>query len=1005
MKGDFSRDTFDKNKHYKAVMMQQGRVQVDADWNEQADIQAYQRETALGDIIGPSGALKNHDGFKVTGSGANLTLGPGRIYVDGILCELGTGSPALQLGPPAGNGLHIVYLDVWERHVTALEDPAIREKALGGPDTATRVQTVWQVKFEPVSGQDPGQFPLLWGEKFGESKLKLTARLDPEGGPSGPCDLNPQPGYKQRENQLYRVEIHSVTGGAPTYKWSRDNGTVVAAIEKVDNDSVVVESLGRDDVLGFADQQWVEILDDTVELRGDPGQLLSIIGAPDPVKRELSLSGSVNPLVPVPGKLDPAKHPRVRRWDSPGAVKTHAGWLTLEDGIQVRFEGSGCRSGDYWLIPARAGIGIEWPTDGADPVALPPAGIRHHFCALALVKVTSGTFEAPQDLRPVFPALTDLTSFFYVGGSGQDAMSENLVLGSPLRVGVANGKWPVKGARVRFEVQSGGGTLSGPGPGGVVTTGEDGIASCSWTLGYTEPKQRVVATLLGRADAPVHLPVFFDANLCLVSGDSTYTLVLSPNQNWADRLRQVKGVANIGFEVGEFKTDGPIVLDKSSSIKITGAGQGTRVIVTGSESALSFKGCDSVIVRDLYVESRQPGKKTGEHLNGVLSFTDCKNVTVEGVTAKCASGPAKTATCITVWATKPDADAMSRLVRIRQCEFWVGRQQVGVLVVNPGRAQVEDNLLHVVEFEDPPTRNGLYKDERFRKALRDRMTSGLAQLTEKPARRGAAVPPAGAAEPDGTALKGDSRTTITFGDYSVKLFTSGPFTKTVWETLIRAHNRAPVASAAELIKRVLDVAGAILADEVLQKVVPGFGKWVGGMVDGVVAFAEQGIVVGGQTAQHVRILHNCLHGFRQGIHVGVSKDSSPSVMADRVIIADNTTEVRLSAEVRKGEVHGIYVGNCRSLWIECNSARLAAAQKPVPGIHVYGSIGPEMVIGRNHLSGFNPGILIKARCWPEGVKHLWLARENVASDVTGALQAVKASGDVKTQDNIPASTG
>ncbi|MCX6842230.1 MAG: DUF6519 domain-containing protein [candidate division WOR-3 bacterium] len=995
MKGDFSRDTFDKKKHYKAVMMQQGRVSLDADWNEQIDIIGHERETALGDVIGPSGVLKNHDGFKVTGSGAHLLVGPGRIYVGGILCELETGSAALQLAPPAGTGLHLVYLDAWERHITAVEDPDIREKALGGPDTATRVQTAWQVKFEPVGGQDPSQFPLLWGDKFGDSKLKLKARLDPEGGPSGPCDLNPQPGYKLRENQLYRVEIHQATGGTPTYKWSRDNGTVVAAIEKVGSKSVTVENLGRDEVLGFADQQWVELLDDTIELRGGPGQLLRIIGSPDPVKRELSLIGNVDPL-------DMTKHPRVRRWDAPAETAKQTVWLALEDGIQVRFDGSGCRSGDYWLIPARAGIGIEWPTDGADPVALPPAGIRHHFCALALVTVTSGAFGTPQDLRPVFPALTDMTSLFYVGGGGQEATPQNPALGSPLRVGVANGKWPVKGARVRFEVQSGGGSLSGPGAGGVVTTGEDGIASCSWTLGSTEPKQRAVATLLGRADAPVHLPVFFDANLCLASGDSTYTLVLSPNQSWADRLREVKGVAHIGFEVGEFRTEGPIVLDKSSDIKITGAGQGTRVIVTGSESALSFKGCDSVIVRDLYVESRQAGKKAGDHLNGVLSFTDCKNVTVEGVTAKCASGSTRTATCITAWATKPDADAMSRVVRIRHCEFWVGRQQVGVLVVNPGRAQIEDNLLHVVEFEEPPTRSKLYKDERFLKALRDRMVSGLAQFTAKSARRGAAVPPAGAGEPDKTVTKGDLRTTITFGDYSVKLLTSGPFSAAVWETLIRTHNPAPVASAVELMKRVEAIAGAILADAALQKVVPGFGPWIGGMVDGVAAFAEQGIVVGGQTAQHVRILHNCLYGFRQGIHVGVSKDSSPSVMADRVTIADNTTEIRMSAEARKGEVHGVYVGNCRSLWVDGNSARLTGAQKPGPGIHVYGSIGPEMVISRNHLSGFNPGILVKARCWPDGVKHLWLARENVASDVTGALQAVKASGDVKTQDNVPA---
>ena len=39
MKGDFSRLTFRPDQHYSRVLQQQGRPQLDADWNEQADIQ------------------------------------------------------------------------------------------------------------------------------------------------------------------------------------------------------------------------------------------------------------------------------------------------------------------------------------------------------------------------------------------------------------------------------------------------------------------------------------------------------------------------------------------------------------------------------------------------------------------------------------------------------------------------------------------------------------------------------------------------------------------------------------------------------------------------------------------------------------------------------------------------------------------------------------------------------------------------------------------------------
>ncbi len=64
MKGDFSRLTFDKKKHYSDILMQQGRVLVDADWNEQQAIKTYLLETQAADIIGKSGAPLE-DGLRI----------------------------------------------------------------------------------------------------------------------------------------------------------------------------------------------------------------------------------------------------------------------------------------------------------------------------------------------------------------------------------------------------------------------------------------------------------------------------------------------------------------------------------------------------------------------------------------------------------------------------------------------------------------------------------------------------------------------------------------------------------------------------------------------------------------------------------------------------------------------------------------------------------------------------------------------------------------------------
>ena len=66
MKGDFSRLTFDPKKHYRRVLMQQGRVQVDADWNEQEAINQFRAEIEARDVIGRCGAPLHDAGFQIT---------------------------------------------------------------------------------------------------------------------------------------------------------------------------------------------------------------------------------------------------------------------------------------------------------------------------------------------------------------------------------------------------------------------------------------------------------------------------------------------------------------------------------------------------------------------------------------------------------------------------------------------------------------------------------------------------------------------------------------------------------------------------------------------------------------------------------------------------------------------------------------------------------------------------------------------------------------------------
>ena len=52
MSGDYSRKTFKPKRNYSGVLMQQGRVQLDADWNEQLAINLRRQRAQTVDTIG-----------------------------------------------------------------------------------------------------------------------------------------------------------------------------------------------------------------------------------------------------------------------------------------------------------------------------------------------------------------------------------------------------------------------------------------------------------------------------------------------------------------------------------------------------------------------------------------------------------------------------------------------------------------------------------------------------------------------------------------------------------------------------------------------------------------------------------------------------------------------------------------------------------------------------------------------------------------------------------------
>ncbi|MBP2302791.1 DUF6519 domain-containing protein [Azospirillum picis] len=461
----------------------------------------------------------------------NLSISPGRYYIDGVLCELDTrGSFAHQADGGTGKrlapGVHLLYLNAWQRHVSALAAPSIREIALGGPDTATRAQMVCQVRALVLAATSPfvvtcdSTIP-EWEVLTSTARPRLAARAEPQLTVTSLCEIAATTGYRRLENQLYRIEVHE-GGASPSFKWSRENGSVGYAVVSVSVDAtanettVRVAARGRDANLDVAVHDCVELTDDVAELTARAGTLHKYVAnGDDPLELVLAgvPSGSIG--------LDPERHPVLRRWDhGANLILGHAlpiledVWIALEDGVEVRFSpGGNYRPGDYWIVPARTITGdVEWPRDEhGDPVAREPAGIADTYCRLGLVEVgPDGTITVVGDCRELFPPLTAFKMIHYVSGDGQDA-APGAVLAQPLTVRVARGNLPVEGARIRFEVESGGGGV-GDGTGSFaatheVTTDASGLAECRWSLGPGATRrdrfQRTRASLLDADGDPV----------------------------------------------------------------------------------------------------------------------------------------------------------------------------------------------------------------------------------------------------------------------------------------------------------------------------------------------------------------------------------------------------------------------------------------------------------------------------------------------------------------------
>jgi hypothetical protein len=498
---DNSRSTFKLGNDYIGPVMLQGRVQMDADWNEWLAEIVRRTQAGTLDILGRAAypATTPH-AFEITASSSGVTntlmIGPGRMYVDGLLAENHGDPAALEWDPalgemsdapqpplpsattgavdytqqpymppptalPPGNGPFLAYLDVWVRPVDYINDPNLIDAAVG-VDSTGRLQTAWQVQLLDLGlAGSPGatcDSPINNWPPAPSSGLLSTGTTP--NAPSGPCCLTSGAAYTGLENQFYRVEIHqpgtqeasavppaTLAKGIATFKWSRDNGSVVTGVTNIANvtnsagktaSQLTVQSLGRDQVLGFAPGDWIEILNDITEFKQTCGELHKI-DTIDVAPKTITLADSVIDGTAFPtGPLDGSLHTRIRRWDQSGKVYeqdgTTAWWdidaegsadipvppsgtsLILENGITVSFDqGSATgafNTGDFWTFAARTATGQVEQLDKAAP-----RGIHHHYARLAIVTFPSTATDCRTEWPPS-TAQSDCGCCTYTVGDG-----------------------------------------------------------------------------------------------------------------------------------------------------------------------------------------------------------------------------------------------------------------------------------------------------------------------------------------------------------------------------------------------------------------------------------------------------------------------------------------------------------------------------------------------------------------------------------------------------------
>lgn len=468
MGSDRARVSYNQNQQYHGVIAQQGRVTLEADWNESQQILNEEIRQQVNDFVGPCGTPDNGYEIKASNSPFDFTVGAGSMYVGGIRAFLpvppkdseplkysqqqdwldSEGDPDwIDIKNINSNSQELIYLYLREQEISAVEDSALREVALGGPDTTQRLRLIQHIVRQQVDAdtcvEALEQAIKKWkaqGLQFNSTTMQLVSQSTLQASFSNPtkntdpCIPEARAGYLGADNQLIRVQISSVDPIHKKYKliWGFDNASFLYQVDNVVETTInqtlrlqlQLQSRPVDEFHQPRSGQVVEVLRSAAQLSNGEyvasanGLVTTVYTPYNPSTKDKEITLSA-PLSPENQYFTSTKLPLFARiWEQEEDFSPGTAVVLGDTGLQVTLHTENNQPfhiGDYWQIAVRPNtLNPIYPQRYFD-APQPPDGPRLWVCPLALIgwkrdrDKNKNTLEVISDCRSQFDNLVELT--------------------------------------------------------------------------------------------------------------------------------------------------------------------------------------------------------------------------------------------------------------------------------------------------------------------------------------------------------------------------------------------------------------------------------------------------------------------------------------------------------------------------------------------------------------------------------------------------------------------